>query len=269
VEISDENQFGRELDNAGSKLVVLEIESDKLCQTGLDEEAELQWKQDQEAALLPCQSIKGTLQRTARDCPDVKFLSLNADTQEGERLCELLGVDVIPTVQFWRNGQKLWEHKGVLQLEQDLGEGVLYFGDRAAGGVQASNFVAELHNERDLDAFVNGQDEKVLTVVDVSLSNANPCIHIYPAVVALARSFKGYAVFGRLQGDESAETQAMLQRYNIVQVPTFLFFKGGKEVMRHVGSSRGDLIGKILEVQGSFGVQPPPPPPRVVQQRSR
>ena len=125
------------------------------------------------------------------------LVSLQADTQEGERLCELLGVDVIPTVQFWRNGQKLWEHKGVLQLEQDLGEGVLYFGDRAAGGVQASNFVAELHNERDLDAFVNGQDEKVLTVVDVSLSNANPCIHIYPAVVALARSFKGYAVFGR------------------------------------------------------------------------
>jgi hypothetical protein len=62
----------------------------------------------------------------------------------------------------------------------------------------------------------------------------------------------------------------MLQKYKVVQVPTFLFFKGGKEVMRHVGSSRGDLIGKILEVQGSFGVQPPPPPPRrVVHQQTR
>jgi hypothetical protein len=50
--------------------------------------------------------------------------------------------------------------------------------------------------------------------------------------------------------------------YNIQEVPTFLFFKSGREVARHVGSSRGDLIGKILEVQSAAGVKPPPPPPR-------
>lgn len=49
-------------------------------------------------------------------------------------------------------------------------------------------------------------------------------------------------------GDESAVTQQVLQQYNIVEVPTFLFFKKGREVARHVGSSRGDLIGKILQV---------------------
>jgi hypothetical protein len=54
-----------------------QVASDKLCQTGLEEEPELQWKADQAAALAPCQGIKHTFARIARECPDVKFFSLN------------------------------------------------------------------------------------------------------------------------------------------------------------------------------------------------
>jgi thiol-disulfide isomerase/thioredoxin len=67
------------------------------------------------------------------------------------------------------------------------------------------------------------------------------------------RSFKGYAAFGRVMADASEEGQALLREYNVMEVPTFLFFKNGREVDRHVGSSRGDLIGKILEVRGARG----------------
>lgn len=59
---------------AGHKLVVLEVHSDTVCQTGFEEEAELHWKADQQAALEPCRTLKHTFQRTARDCPDVVFL---------------------------------------------------------------------------------------------------------------------------------------------------------------------------------------------------
>lgn len=48
---------------------------------------------------------------------------LQADTDEGKDACKELGVDIIPTVQFWKSGQKLWEHRGIVQLENDLGEG--------------------------------------------------------------------------------------------------------------------------------------------------
>ena len=48
---------------------------------------------------------------------------LQADTDEGQAACDKLGVDVLPTVQFWRSKKKLWEHRGILHLEQDLGEG--------------------------------------------------------------------------------------------------------------------------------------------------
>ncbi len=62
----------------------------------------------------------------------------------------------------------------------------------------------------------------------------------------------------RLLGDDNEECGQLLRELNIQQVPTFLFFRGDQEVARHVGASRGDLIGKILEVQAAFGVAPPP-----------
>lgn len=52
----------------------------------------------------------------------------------------------------------------------------------------------------------------------------------------------------------------MLAKHNIDVVPTFLFFRKGKEIDRLVSSSRADLIGHILQLQNSIGIPPPPPP---------
>lgn len=46
-----------------------------------------------------------------------------AQTDEGEELCDRLGVEVLPTLQFFRNGVKLYEHRGVMEMEQGVGEG--------------------------------------------------------------------------------------------------------------------------------------------------
>lgn len=54
-----------------------------------------------------------------------------------------------------------------------------------------------------------------------------------------------------------------------LQVPTFIFYRGGKEVGRHVGSSRGDLIGQILQQQNALGIAPPPPPVKAGSLRRR
>ena len=32
-------------------------------------------------------------------------------------------MDVLPTLQFWSDGAKLWEHRGIIVLDQDLAEG--------------------------------------------------------------------------------------------------------------------------------------------------
>ena len=96
--------------------------------------------------------------------------------------------------------------------------GVLYYADHAAHGVRASDFVTELNSKADLQKFINGQADNVLTVIDVSLKNAAPCIHIFPAVLALAKNFEGYAHFARLIGDENEETQALIKELDVNEV---------------------------------------------------
>lgn len=253
------DEFKNMLDKAGNRLVVVEVNSETVCQTGWDEEPELHWKDDKKAALEPCLQLKHTFQRTARDCPDVVFLMVDADA-DVEDLCDFLAVEVLPTLQFWRHGKLLWEHKGVAELNQDLGEGVLYFGDTAGNNEKASTYVTDLKKRTEIDSFVDADtDDKTLLVLDISLSNADPCVHIFPAVMALAKNFVGVAKFARVLGDENEELQKFMAEKEVSQVPTFLFFRGGKEIGRHVGSSRGDLIGQILAQQSAAGIPLPAP----------
>lgn len=63
---------------AGHQLVVLEVESSETCDSGMSEEAELHWREDRAAALARCAGVKHIFQRTARDSPDVTFLTLEA-----------------------------------------------------------------------------------------------------------------------------------------------------------------------------------------------
>jgi hypothetical protein len=249
--------FRREMKEAGNMLVVLEVESNNICQTGYEEEAEIHYKVDQEAALAPCRVIKHVFERTARDSPDVKFLALEIDTEEGQKACDELGIDVIPSVQFWKNNVKLWEHKGIVGMGDDLGQGVLFYGDTAANNVKASDHVHEVTTRAQLEGWLALAQEKELSVLDVSLTSATPCVHIFPAVLALAKNMVGYASFARLLADGGEEAKTMARELNVVQVPTFIFFRHGKEVGRHVGSTRGDLIGQILQQQNVLGIKPP------------
>lgn len=84
--------------------------------------------------------------------------------------------------------------------------------------MKASQYITDIHNKQDLDTFLSKQDDNVLTVLDVCLRNAGPCIHIFPAVLALAKNFTGYAHFARLIGDESDETQQVLKELKVNEV---------------------------------------------------
>ena len=63
--------------------------------------------------------------------------------------------------------------------------------------------------------------------------------------------------------------QASADLLGMSQVPTFLFYRGGRLVGRHVGSSRADLIGQILVQQNAAGVAPPPPPKAAARPRRK
>jgi hypothetical protein len=61
--------------------------------------------------------------------------------------------------------------------------------------------------------------EKQLAVLDVSLLNDSPqCMHVYPAVLALAKNTAGATRWARLLGDSGADAKALMKSLNVTQV---------------------------------------------------
>eukprot|EP00238_Polyblepharides_amylifera_P010648 CAMPEP_0196579462 /NCGR_PEP_ID=MMETSP1081-20130531/22013_1 /TAXON_ID=36882 /ORGANISM="Pyramimonas amylifera, Strain CCMP720" /LENGTH=286 /DNA_ID=CAMNT_0041899065 /DNA_START=339 /DNA_END=1199 /DNA_ORIENTATION=- len=259
IAIYNSKDFRRELEAAGNDLLVLEVESNEVCESGIEEVPDKYWKDGKpDIDLQPCVNLKHTLQRCAWDCPDVKFLNLMGDMdQESRDLCKELDVTTIPCIQFYRNGKLLWSITGADGAQQEVGEGVLYYGGYAAAGSRTGDFIQDITSKAELQDFLQSAEGQI-AVVNVSTEKCEPCVKIFPAVLALAKNMMGYVKFARLVGDANEETLAFMKDYNILEVPTFLFFKQGEEKQRFVGSSRGDLIGQILTIQGVLGDEPLP-----------
>lgn len=236
---------------AKGKLVVLEITASESCEI------------DAEHAINPnsCQGLKHSFQRTARDCPDAVFMevTIESDSEDSKALLETLGAVVTPTLQFVRDGRLLWEHRGVTNLDTDLAEGVLFYGDAGGDGMHPSDYITEISSKADLEKWTKSLKHEELGVLDISANGAASCIHIYPTVVVLARQFKGYASFARMIADTNNETNDIAKALNIKAVPTFTFYRDEGVVGSHVGTSRSDLISAILSKQGELGLAPPPP----------
>ncbi len=82
-----------------------------------------------------------------------------------------------------------------------------------------------------------------LVVVDFWAEWCGPCRSIAPAVDELADEFEGKAIIGKYNVDDD---NALSSEMGIRNIPTLLFFKGGKLVDKQVGaSSKADLKAKI------------------------
>lgn len=82
-----------------------------------------------------------------------------------------------------------------------------------------------------------------LVVVDFWAEWCGSCRSIAPAVDELAAEFEGKAIIGKYNVDDD---NALSSEMGIRNIPTLLFFKGGKLVDKQVGaSSKADLKAKI------------------------
>ena len=80
-------------------------------------------------------------------------------------------------------------------------------------------------------------------VIDFWAEWCGPCRSIAPAVDELAAEFEGKAIIGKYNFDDD---NALSSEMGIRNIPTLLFFKGGKLVDKQVGaSSKADLKAKI------------------------
>jgi thiol-disulfide isomerase/thioredoxin len=180
------------------------------------------------------------LSRTSQNA--VFLLVMGDETEQTKEICVRAGIEKVPHFSFYKNQELVHEEEGIdaEQLEND----VLYYGDVDAPIIQ-------LHGRTEFEELIRKHkaDDK-LVVVDVGLKNCGPCVKVYPTFIKLSKRMKDVAVFARLHGDESKDCQELLRLMDVVEVPTFLFIKGGKLLGRYVGSGRGSLIGEILRHQG-------------------
>ena len=56
-----------------------------------------------------------------------------------------------------------------------------------------------------------------------------------PVLEELAEEYDGRIIVGKMNVDDNEEIPAV---YNVMNIPTLLFFKNGQLVNRHVGASR-------------------------------
>ena len=81
-------------------------------------------------------------------------------------------------------------------------------------------------------------------VVDMWAAWCGPCRMLAPLVEELAGTYHGKVKIGKLNVDDHPGVAA---QYRIMNIPTLLLFKGGKEVDRIVGVQPKDELVRRIE----------------------
>lgn len=97
-------------------------------------------------------------------------------------------------------------------------------------------------NDDNFQAEVEGYDG--VTLVDMSAEWCPPCKMLTPIVAEVAVEVADRAKVVALDVDEARKTAA---RFNVLNVPTMIFFKNGEEVERLVGVSPKEKIIETID----------------------
>jgi thioredoxin 1 len=85
-------------------------------------------------------------------------------------------------------------------------------------------------------------------LVDFWAEWCGPCLAVAPTIEELAKDFEGKAIIGKLNVDHNPEVS---QKFNIMNIPTMLFFKGGEVQDKQVGAApKATLKGKLDALVG-------------------
>lgn len=83
-----------------------------------------------------------------------------------------------------------------------------------------------------------------LVVIDFFATWCGPCQMLSPIVEAMDQKYGDEVEFYKVNVDENQETAI---RYDIMSVPTVIFFKNGEEVERQIGFMEAEEFSKLLE----------------------
>ncbi|MFA5318572.1 MAG: thioredoxin [Patescibacteria group bacterium] len=81
-------------------------------------------------------------------------------------------------------------------------------------------------------------------LVDFFADWCGPCQMMAPIIEELAKDIGDKAKVAKLEVDANQETA---QKYNVMSIPTLIFFKGGQEVERLMGVQSKETLKEKLE----------------------
>lgn len=86
---------------------------------------------------------------------------------------------------------------------------------------------------------------EIPVLVDFFAAWCGPCRMMAPLVEKMAEKYEGKMKIGKLDVEDSMD---IAQKYRVMNIPTFIFFKNGEAVETHLGGmSAADLEAKIQQ----------------------
>merc|ERR1712137_345475 len=108
----------------------------------------------------------------------------------------------------------------------------------------ATNAVKNLESLAQFEEIVSNAGDQ-LVVVDIATTWCGPCKMIYPVYEQFSDEFGDKAVFLKLMGDATPDTNAIMKDWGVKAVPEFHFIKNKEVMHKQVGSSEKTLKANI------------------------
>lgn len=102
--------------------------------------------------------------------------------------------------------------------------------------------MATLHFNK--EGFERAVSSGSITMVDFWASWCGPCKLLGPVIDDLAEKYEGRAMIGKVNVDDE---QDLARQFGVMNIPTIIFFKDGKEIERKVGVMPAEVYAAILD----------------------